>query len=202
VVSLYVESLLISFSKSIVAKMDIDNQNDRWVKFSAERAQRKANFAKNLYKYAGAASIFLILFELHKTAMSYEIIVESSALITFQIARIFLKISVLPLNYVFELEPILRRRKGDDDIIDASDKFLGSRSIMKNFIIEGTIEWRGFVYVLVGAICTISNIYLAVILSDRKMAETDPGSIALIISGASFLSLRSKYPSEFEKLYE
>ena len=206
--------------------MDLENNE---LVVLTERQLKRANFRKNIYKYAGATSFIMILFEFYRIAESYEIIMTSNALITFQIIRILLKISVLPLNYVFELEPILQQRKGN--IIDTSDKFLGSRSMMKNFIIEGTIEWRASIYVLVGLFCVMTQtysaftnfgpasrskndrievvgpeflnaLYMAVVLSGRKMNETDPGSIALMIAGFSFMKLRWKYPSEFEKIYE
>ena len=215
--------------------MDLENNE---LVVLTERQLKRANFQKKIYKYAGATSFIMILFEFYRIAESYEIIMTSNALITFQIIRILLKISVLPLNYVFELEPILQQRKGN--IIDTSDKFLGSRSMMKNFIIEGTIEWRALIYVLVGLFCVMSQTYSAfanfgpapkfghfwrilkiskndrievvgpelsnalymAVLSGKKMNETDPGSIALMIAGFSFMKLRWQYPSEFEKIYE
>ena len=48
----------------------------------------------------------------------------------------------------------------------------------------------------------LNALYMAVLLSGRKINETDPGSIALMIAGFSFMKLRWMYPSEFEKIYE
>ena len=44
---------------------------------------------------------------------------------------------------------------------------------MKHFIIEGTIEWRGCVYFLVGFFCSFSQIYMAAVLVIIKNKTPD-----------------------------
>ena len=172
--------------------MDVENNVENNGGFFATRRKREIKSSKVIYKYAGAISMFLLLIDL--PLFFQQDFSENNPLSIFFAVKFILRFMLLPYNYVFELYPILEQRKGN--VIDTSDRFLGCKSMVVNFISCGfMIEWRGLLYTFIGLFMHIGT-------AVTKLGYIDASGITLALSGLCYLKLKLAYPEGFKTLYE
>ena len=95
---------------------------------------------------------------------------------------------MVPYNYIFEVYPLLQKRKGLK--VDINETYLGNKSKWTNFIIsEKLIKYRGVLYVIVGTFLHVSGIQTRLINFDSLAFICFPSSALLLLVGGVYTKL-------------